>query len=473
MGGSIFFFVESKTFEFSIEEGGTYYMLRIFERNRDSLRSVFMGKESANRLLAIVEDLMSNVIAGNFARTFRDGDKVFILHLGSNAHGSFFMISELVHGRRKGFIVVPEGKLGSGWRGFGLHLRKAIAPKTLVIKKPQSVLKQTVEKSNSVLLAMAETDRREGGREGGGSKKGKPLMPNIQNSNKSNLHNHSQDTRELNTRKEVATSEAKFTFEIQDIVGRADFPLSLDVSMRLECGPDAPFKPKPNPILIWRPKPKQSHSHSLPSDETQNTGNSLPLVSVISERDSSSSNAVVVKPIHPQTDPCSSTTLAQSLKLSNDANIEIHGIDEADTESFGSVEADESATTSDGEDNLQQDIRLLLQEHSGNVIKKWGNSEQWVLELRDGRRVAVPLQISLPPSEVTEVMEEKNQLTLVPLKSSDSLDVSAAPFEGDEVLVEDWVSDTYSEAAELPNNGGLLPLAVEPLAFSLPLVKEG
>ena len=181
MGGSIFFFVESKTFEFSVEEGGTYYMLRIYERNQDSLRSVFKGKGSATRLLAIVEDLMSNVTTGNFARTFRDGDKVFILQIGSNAHGSFFMISELVHGRRKGFIVVPEGKLGSGWRGFGFHLRKAIAPETLVIRLPQSVLKPVAEKS--LLLATAEADRKDGC----GSKKGKPLMPNFENTNKSNL----------------------------------------------------------------------------------------------------------------------------------------------------------------------------------------------------------------------------------------------------------------------------------------------
>ena len=65
---------------------------------------------------------------GNFARTFKDGYKVFILQLGSNAHGSFFMISELVHGCQKGFILVPKGKLRSGWRGFGFHLQKAIAP---------------------------------------------------------------------------------------------------------------------------------------------------------------------------------------------------------------------------------------------------------------------------------------------------------------------------------------------------------
>ena len=73
MGGSIFFFVEYKTFEFSVEEGGTYYMLHIYERYKDSLRSVFMGKESAKRLLTHVEDLMSNIPPGNFAKTFRDG----------------------------------------------------------------------------------------------------------------------------------------------------------------------------------------------------------------------------------------------------------------------------------------------------------------------------------------------------------------------------------------------------------------
>ena len=107
MGGSIFFFVESKTFEFSVEEGGTYFLLRIFERSWNSLRSVFMGRESAKCLLAIVEELMSTKTPSTFARTFRDNEKVFILQLGSNSHGSFLMILELIHGRQKGLLVVP------------------------------------------------------------------------------------------------------------------------------------------------------------------------------------------------------------------------------------------------------------------------------------------------------------------------------------------------------------------------------
>ena len=55
----MFFFVESKTFEFSIEEGDMFYQLRIYERGRDSLKSIFMGKGCAKRLLFIVEELIA------------------------------------------------------------------------------------------------------------------------------------------------------------------------------------------------------------------------------------------------------------------------------------------------------------------------------------------------------------------------------------------------------------------------------
>ena len=244
MGGSIFFFAESKTFEFSVE-GGTFYMVRIFERNKDSLRSVFMGKESAKRLLTFVEDLMSNT-PQNFARTFRDGNKVFILQLGFNVHRSFLMISELVHGRRKGLIIVPEGKLGSGWRGFGFHLRKAIAPETLVVKPPsQSALFPAVQKfgqQKSFLSAAVDDDRKNNG----GSTTVKLAMPNIQNSInsyqsiKSSLSNQKslkQDSRDRGVGQVSVVPEAEFMLEIKDdALNGAKSPLSLEVSLSLERG---------------------------------------------------------------------------------------------------------------------------------------------------------------------------------------------------------------------------------------------
>ena len=128
----------------------------------------------------------------------------------------------------------------------------------------------------------------------------------------------------------------------------------------------------------------------------------------------------------------------------------------AETEHLGSVEPEEasfgSACTTEHGENLERDPRLILQEHSGNIVKKWGNSEQWVLELHNGRRVAVPVQIALPQCEAIEVLEKQQQLALVTLESSD---------EEDDVSVEDGASDSFSEEADQP-------LVVDPIAFSLP-----
>ena len=157
MGGSFFFFVESKSFEFSVEEGDSFFLLRIFERDRDSLRLVLLGKESAKRLLSMMEVFIYSESPGHFARTVRDGKTVFILQSSSNAHGSFLMISELLHGCWKGFMVVPEGKLGSGWRGFVCHLRKALAPGNLAINLPPKILPGSeLQASKSFAVAVVQ-----------------------------------------------------------------------------------------------------------------------------------------------------------------------------------------------------------------------------------------------------------------------------------------------------------------------------
>ena len=119
-----------------------------------------MGKESAKRLLSMMEGFIFSESPRHFARIVRDGDTVFILQSGSNAHGSFLMISELLHDRRKGFIVVPEGNLGSGWRGFGCQLRKAIAPGTLAINLPPKLLPGSKIKASKSFAAAVVQGRR-------------------------------------------------------------------------------------------------------------------------------------------------------------------------------------------------------------------------------------------------------------------------------------------------------------------------
>ena len=66
------------------------------------------------------------------------------------------------------------------------------------------------------------------------------------------------------------------------------------------------------------------------------------------------------------------------------------------TESMCSDASVDESLCSDGDMALQRDIQRIIHEHTDNVIKKWGNYELWVLELHDGKRVAVPIQFSLP-----------------------------------------------------------------------------
>ena len=255
MGGSFFFFVESKSFEFFVEEGGTFFSLHIFERGRNSLRSVFMGKECAKRLLSLLEDFISTTPPGHFARTVRDGETVFILQLGYNAHGSFLMISEFLRSRRKGFIVVPEGNLGCGWRGFGFHLRKALAPGTPAINLPPKLLPGSEFKASKSLAAAMVQGRcieckahrqvvvESSQYVGTGGHKGKHLLLDTRNSNSVNPGFQTLDSRASSLGKENAQSnlgkedvqiDAKISpvFSVDSKDG-----VILDLFIRLERGP--------------------------------------------------------------------------------------------------------------------------------------------------------------------------------------------------------------------------------------------
>ena len=241
-------------------------------------------------------------------------------------------------------------------------------------------------------------------------------MPEFQISTESNLSNKSHDIRDLNAGKKQATSKAKLSVEITESnSGVNDSLLSLDVGLRLEHGPNgkwevkwskvkevgriekpkeknfkpevkshfkptAPFnaKPKlnPKPITVWRPKPLQTHQNgeTHPGNLTSASKNSVR----DPHKGDVDSNSELL-----QADSQSLLRLAQSMKASDGAGIDLVGADEPDNEILGSDESDTaflssdepdesdvSTKTSDGEEKLHQDIRLILQENSGNVSKK-------------------------------------------------------------------------------------------------------
>ena len=78
MGGFRSFFIESKFFQLVVEEGECYFLLRIFERGKYFMRSVFIGKIAAQWLMNKIEHIVVGANSKQFF-TFRDGDVAYTL----------------------------------------------------------------------------------------------------------------------------------------------------------------------------------------------------------------------------------------------------------------------------------------------------------------------------------------------------------------------------------------------------------
>ena len=140
----------------------------------------------------------------------------------------------------------------------------------------------------------------------------------------------------------------------------------------------------------------------------------------------------------------------------------------SDTESLSFDATLEVSLCSDDEVELQRNIQQIMHQHTDDVIKKRGNSEQWVLELRDRKRVAVPIQFSSPPRDDIVGVDDSNHLAIVPGRATEPKELNSEAEKRIDVFVEDWSSNFCSEEASQFSDSSP-PLTVDPLAFSLPL----
>ena len=60
---------------------------------------------------------------------FREGDIVYVFQKCSNAFGNYIIVIELkVRGHRR-LVIIPEGKVMRGLKGFDFELQSLITPK--------------------------------------------------------------------------------------------------------------------------------------------------------------------------------------------------------------------------------------------------------------------------------------------------------------------------------------------------------
>ena len=113
MGGIRSFFIEFKPFQLVVEEGGNFFSLRIFERGKHSMKSIFMGKNVALWLMKNIEHTVVRINPKQFF-TLREGDTAYTLQRESNSFGQFFLVSKLKVGGHRRFVIFLGGKAQNG-----------------------------------------------------------------------------------------------------------------------------------------------------------------------------------------------------------------------------------------------------------------------------------------------------------------------------------------------------------------------
>jgi hypothetical protein len=150
MGGSRFLQVESKSFEI-VKHVST---LSIIERSRSHVSSVSMGFLAARWCREALLEVANLTTEKHLFRSFRERNSVFVIQKQRNGRGGFVSITVLGESRGKGIVFIPEGRDGKGWRGVSnvIHdLLTPMVPEKQVSnpRQPPTVMEQRSQISNT------------------------------------------------------------------------------------------------------------------------------------------------------------------------------------------------------------------------------------------------------------------------------------------------------------------------------------
>jgi hypothetical protein len=66
----------------------------------------------------------------NLFRSFREGNKIFVLQKQRNGKGWFVTITTLGESKSKGYVIIPEGRDACGWHGLSREINGLMAVTT-------------------------------------------------------------------------------------------------------------------------------------------------------------------------------------------------------------------------------------------------------------------------------------------------------------------------------------------------------
>ena len=118
MGDKRYFHVESKSFEL-IKNA---FEVCIIERGRQHRSEVSMGFAAALWFWDAILEVAKLSREQNVFRSFREGNKVYVIQKQRNDRGNFVTVTVLGDSKGKGGVIIPEGRESWGWRGISLEV---------------------------------------------------------------------------------------------------------------------------------------------------------------------------------------------------------------------------------------------------------------------------------------------------------------------------------------------------------------
>lgn len=118
------FFVESKSFLFSVKENDA--VVRLEKRQKCFAGVVSLGLHCSVWLIATVEVALRNSGLKDFVKSFQEGEQVLIVLRAANRADCFLELAVYAEGGRQGLILLQEGCKGRGCSLFAGELCKAM-----------------------------------------------------------------------------------------------------------------------------------------------------------------------------------------------------------------------------------------------------------------------------------------------------------------------------------------------------------
>jgi hypothetical protein len=399
MGDSRFFHVESKSYEIVRHVND----LRIIERGQKHLSHVTMGFATARWCHDILLEFANLPPDQNAFRSFREGNKVFVIQKQRNGKGRFASVTVLGETKDKGSVIIPEGRGAGGWRGFSQEINGVLTPAVSALNH---------HRRQAPLL------------DGSG----------IQRSSHSNGDERSFKEVVILGNQIPKISHANAASAVESRKCSIADSMEMFLKVILQCGPDNKWvvqwagvmdKPGGDPVIIQTQDPVDPKPAKIGPSLTTNLAAKPNKLSLVTKPTS------VVKPAFnhfqkpdPKPKPPKPTPKfiwrprsgSQLTGLGETSGTRapphVSGHSEAPEHVSVHTEGSESQfSESQTSDDQLSDSDLSLAPVSqlptitevfqeiGAVAKTWGSSSDWFIDLRDGRRLRLPMDLKNPVAD--------------------------------------------------------------------------